>query len=231
MGAGSSKDEANTSKNGVSGQSKSSFVSPRDQGHVTKSNSDGHHGKRSPKVENNNTKSSSKPVTTKFTSDSDSEDELDTKRRGNSRTVSQNNSRVTEHDRNGYNTQTSRNSETPHYPESYAQRNLRQQYTKNEQLLRQKTIYRDPDEWQMDDEVSIGSFDVSKFKQANKGAETKKDMFAMTPDYTTRPMISSHDNAADHFYEPPRVQKQTSVPKYDITEEELMADIEKEFAY
>ncbi|VDI61987.1 Hypothetical predicted protein, partial [Mytilus galloprovincialis] len=52
------------------------------------------------------------------------------------------------------------------YPETYAQKLQREQYTQ-QQLLRQKTIYRNPDEWEID-QVSQQSFDVSKFKEVNK---------------------------------------------------------------
>lgn len=38
------------------------------------------------------------------------------------------------------------------YPESYAKKTMREQYTQNP-LLRQKTIYRDPAEWEIEDEV------------------------------------------------------------------------------
>ena len=41
-----------------------------------------------------------------------------------------------------------------HYPETYAQKNLREHYTKTG-LLRQKTIYKDPDEWDQNDDVSF----------------------------------------------------------------------------
>ena len=41
-------------------------------------------------------------------------------------------------------------------PETYAQRQFREQYRQTE-LLRQKTIYRDPDEWDVPEKVSINS--------------------------------------------------------------------------
>ena len=44
------------------------------------------------------------------------------------------------------------NKPTEYYPESYAQRLQREQYERGQQgLMRQKTIYRNPDEWDVDE--------------------------------------------------------------------------------
>ncbi|XP_061166909.1 uncharacterized protein LOC133175810 isoform X1 [Saccostrea echinata] len=111
-------------------------------------------------------------------------------------------------------------------PETYAQRGFREQYRPND-LLRQKTIYRDPEEWELPEKrESVGSFDVSKFQAANANVQSqqKRDIFTMTPDYTKN---TRQTDSADDLYRTPTYQKQKSVPKYDISEEELMADIEK----
>ncbi|XP_022310068.2 uncharacterized protein LOC111115576 isoform X2 [Crassostrea virginica] len=112
-------------------------------------------------------------------------------------------------------------------PETYAQRQFREQYRQTE-LLRQKTIYRDPDEWDVPEKrESVGSFDVSKFKAANANTQVqKREIFSMTPDYTKH---NRQTDIADDLYQSPSLQKQKSIPKYDVSEEELMADIEKQF--
>lgn len=55
-----------------------------------------------------------------------------------------------EGERNMYNRQMNRRSMDEEYPETYAQRTARQQYTRND-LLRQKTIYRDPKDWEIEE--------------------------------------------------------------------------------
>lgn len=56
-----------------------------------------------------------------------------------------------------YRAQKSLQKPTEYYPETYAQRLQREQYEKNQQsLIRQKTIYRNPDEWELD-EVSTAN--------------------------------------------------------------------------
>lgn len=112
-------------------------------------------------------------------------------------------------------------------PETYAQKKFREQYRQTE-LLRQKTIYRDPEEWELPEKRgSVESFDVSKFKAANASSQAqKREIFSMTPDYTKQ---NRHTDLADDLYQTPSLQKQKSIPKYDVSEEELMADIEKQF--
>lgn len=74
---------------------------------------------------------------------------------------------------------------------------------------------------------SVESFDVSKFKAANASSQAqKREIFSMTPDYTKQ---NRHTDLADDLYQTPSLQKQKSIPKYDVSEEELMADIEKQF--
>uniref|UniRef100_K1PLQ1 Uncharacterized protein n=1 Tax=Magallana gigas TaxID=29159 RepID=K1PLQ1_MAGGI len=154
-------------------------------------------------------------------------------------------------------------------PETYAQKKFREQYRQTE-LLRQKTIYRDPEEWELPEKRpkinktlvrtwntecrnlgpqfsnyaadeykikrvqiptlqgrgSVESFDVSKFKAANASSQVqKREIFSMTPDYTKQ---NRHTDLADDLYQTPSLQKQKSIPKYDVSEEELMADIEKQ---
>lgn len=123
---------------------------------------------------------------------------------------------------------------TEQYPETYAQKMQREQY-KHEQLLRQKTIYRNPEEWEMADQsnenqnttdtnVSQQSFDVSKFKDANRTLP-KTDIFGplSTNDYLYR------NPEADNYYQTSNYNRKKSVPKYDVTEEELMNDIESHY--
>ncbi|XP_060085925.1 uncharacterized protein LOC132565303 [Ylistrum balloti] len=148
-----------------------------------------------------------------------------------------------EESRNAYNRQINNSRVIEDYPETYAQRNAREQYKRTD-LLRQKTIYRDPKEWdpdepkpaeesQSDEELAqqeTGEFDVSKFKAANKAAPPpRRDIFDMTPDpYTSRQNYDDmHD--PDSYYEQSRQSKPRTTPTYDKTEEDLMADIEKIF--
>ena len=57
---------------------------------------------------------------------------------------------------NDFKARQSNNRPTEYYPESYAQRLQREQYAKAQQgIVRQKTIYRNPDEWELDDQVNL----------------------------------------------------------------------------
>ena len=57
---------------------------------------------------------------------------------------------------NDFKARQSNNRPTEYYPESYAQRLQREQYAKAQQgMVRQKTIYRNPDEWELDDQVNL----------------------------------------------------------------------------
>ncbi|XP_021355468.1 uncharacterized protein LOC110451658 isoform X2 [Mizuhopecten yessoensis] len=140
-------------------------------------------------------------------------------------------------ERNVYNRQVNNNTVIEEYPETYAQRNARQQYKRSD-LLRQKTIYRDPKEWEPETETKpaeenqddSGEFDYTKFKAANKTAPPpRRDIFDMTPDpYTSRQTYDDvHD--PDSYYEPGRQSVPRKAPTYDKLEEDLMADIEKIF--
>ncbi|KAL4217709.1 hypothetical protein ACF0H5_022450 [Mactra antiquata] len=120
------------------------------------------------------------------------------------------------------------------YPETYAQRLQRQQY-KNEPtgLIRQKTIYRNPDEWEID-ENEVDNFDVSKFKQANfqktggyteQNAQVNSEIYSPSgPESNTQ--FNRHEN-----YEMDRLEmeRKKSLPRYDISEEALLDEIEKEY--
>ncbi|XP_069106301.1 probable WRKY transcription factor protein 1 isoform X2 [Argopecten irradians] len=140
-----------------------------------------------------------------------------------------------EDDRNAYNRQIN-NTVTEEYPETYAQRNAREQYKRHD-LLRQKTIYRDPKDWEPEEKKppeeeqnEAGEFDVSKFRAANKTAPPqRRDIFDMTPDpYTSRHGYDDmHD--PDSYYDQNRQTVPRQTPVYDKTEEDLMADIEKIF--
>ncbi|CAG2233676.1 myb-like protein X isoform X2 [Mytilus edulis] len=108
------------------------------------------------------------------------------------------------------------------YPETYAQKLQREQYTQ-QQLLRQKTIYRNPDEWEID-QVSQQSFDVSKFKEVNKTLP-KTDIFGPVSnnDYS----FGNVDD--DNYYRTTNNNRKKSIPRYDVSEEDLMNDIESHY--
>ena len=154
MGSSGSKDEGTpNNQNGISNQTNRKPDTSRNK----------FQAKQEPKsqdtnIKNNNTKNSTK-VVSKFDSDSDSEDEIinsQWKSNNNSRTTNQNsNNRTTEQSRNDYNSRVSAPPvrDTQEYPETYAQRTQRAQYAQNGMLPRQKTMYRNPDEWEIDDEV------------------------------------------------------------------------------
>ncbi|XP_052250954.1 protein kinase 4-like [Dreissena polymorpha] len=114
-----------------------------------------------------------------------------------------------------------------HYPETYAQRLQREQYKHQpEGLLRQKTIYRNPQEWEIE-ENKVESFDVSRFKQANV-LKNPQPMQSNTDDIFSPPDVPSngHPPREDFSY---RLEKKKSLPHYDTTEEALLAEIEKEY--
>ena len=58
------------------------------------------------------------------------------------------------------------NRPTEYYPETYAQRLQREQYARTQQsLVRQKTIYRNPDEWEVDEVcINLISYKIVKKK-------------------------------------------------------------------
>ncbi|XP_045182573.2 uncharacterized protein LOC123541221 isoform X2 [Mercenaria mercenaria] len=126
----------------------------------------------------------------------------------------------------------SRDNETS-YPETYAQRLQREQYRNQPQgILRQKTIYRNPEEWEVD-ENETESFDVSKFKEANvhqkhtpeENTMLDSDIFSPeVPETKERRMAPDPDN---YYFQPNAKQK--SLPHYDTSEEALLDEIEKEF--
>ncbi|XP_060601041.1 uncharacterized protein LOC132754430 isoform X2 [Ruditapes philippinarum] len=120
------------------------------------------------------------------------------------------------------------------YPETYAQRLQREQYRNQPQgILRQKTIYRNPDEWEVD-ENETQSFDVSKFKQANVNQrnDTEEDTMLSNDIFTPEDTeVNEHRRMApdpESYYFQPN-QKKKSLPHYDTSEEALLDEIEKEF--
>lgn len=119
------------------------------------------------------------------------------------------------------------------YPETYAQRLQREQYRNQPQgILRQKTIYRNPEEWEVD-ENETESFDVSKFKEANlhtKQANEENSMLnsdIFTPNLPEANQKVMAPDPENYYFQPK--EKQKSLPHYDTSEEALLAEIEKEF--
>lgn len=149
-------------------------------------------------------------------------------------------STVLEETRNNYNKQRVQNlkkSEETDYPETYAQRLQRGQYKQQPQgLIRQKTIYRDPSEWIVDEKAMDAGFDVSKFKEVNAGKITQpvntslKDIYS-TGETTTTTHLERQLPDPDRYYAPPVLESTISLPHYDTSEEALLAEIEKEFDF
>ncbi|XP_046546011.1 uncharacterized protein LOC124256110 isoform X2 [Haliotis rubra] len=117
------------------------------------------------------------------------------------------------------------------YPETYAQRHTRQQYTfGQDRLIREKTIYRNPDEWVVDEEKEeekmTKGFDASKFRAANQGKPVReKDIFSTQEEFETPRYLRSSEPVEQ---QPTTVsQKPTpkELPKYNKEEEDLMAQL------
>ncbi|KAL3889868.1 hypothetical protein ACJMK2_002190 [Sinanodonta woodiana] len=114
-----------------------------------------------------------------------------------------------------------RKPETEEYPETYAQKLQREQYLQTS-LLRQKTFLKNPDEWEAD-ENEVPDFDVSKFKAVNQQQLQKQDIYG-NPELRQQPASDP-----DSYYSQPTTEHRKAIPRYDSNDEELMADIEKEF--
>lgn len=169
----------------------------------------------------NVTKSQAKAKPDKFESDSESEAEDISAVLEATRAAEQNSYRAKQ------NAQANR--PTEYFPETYAQRLQREQYAKTQQgLFRQKTIYRNPDEWEVDENED--SFDVSKFKEANvvKPPENpvNRDIFS-PPDSTVK--TNGYQTKTDGYYNQNNNQRKENLPRYDTSEEALLAEIEQEF--
>ncbi|XP_067667079.1 uncharacterized protein [Haliotis asinina] len=117
------------------------------------------------------------------------------------------------------------------YPETYAQRHTREQYTfGQDRLIREKTIYRNPDEWIVDEEKEeekmTKGFDASRFRAANQGKPAReKDIFSTTQDEFETPRYL---RSSEPVEKPTTVsQKPTprELPKYNKEEEDLMAQL------
>lgn len=122
--------------------------------------------------------------------------------------------------------QQSSNRPTENLPETYAQRLQRQQYAKAQQdLFRQKTIYRNPDEWDMDERED--TFDVSKFKEANvaKPPENPVNRDIFSPPVKT----NGYQAKIDRYSNQSNIQRKEALPRYDTSEEALLAEIEQQY--
>ncbi|KAK3586936.1 hypothetical protein CHS0354_008534 [Potamilus streckersoni] len=115
-----------------------------------------------------------------------------------------------------------RKPETEEYPETYAQKLQREQYLQ-QSLLRQKTFHKNPDEWKSD-EIEVPDFDVSKFKAVNQQQQLQKQDIYGNPELRQQP-----GSDPDSYYSQPTTENKKALPRYDSNDEELMADIEKEF--
>ncbi|XP_063406743.1 TBC1 domain family member 5 homolog A-like isoform X2 [Mytilus trossulus] len=172
------------------------------------------------RIENNNKTNSRIPQPFDESSDDDADDLLKDEWRSKNKS---NGNKNTDINSNGK-VKTWQPPEPPKgdYPETYAQKLQREQYTQ-QQLLRQKTIYRNPDEWEID-QVSQQSFDVSKFKEVNKTLP-KTDIFGPVSnnDYS----FGNMDD--DNYYRTTNNNRKKSIPRYDVSEEDLMNDIESHY--
>lgn len=174
-----------------------------------------------PSSNGNVTKSQAKAKPDKFESDSESEAEDISAVLEATRAAEQNSYRAKQN--------AQANKPTEYFPETYAQRLQREQYAKTQQgLFRQKTIYRNPDEWEVDENED--SFDVSKFKEANvvKPPENpvNRDIFS-PPDVTVK--TNGYQSKTDGYYNQNNNQRKENLPRYDTSEEALLAEIEQEF--
>ncbi|CAC5371207.1 unnamed protein product [Mytilus coruscus] len=237
MGSGSSKEKSNdvriTSKNT---DKKSDALSPKSQvnsnsavkseniknskNKFSDKQSNGNTNKLA-RIENNNKTNSRIPQPFDDSSDDDADDLLKDEWRSKNNSIGYKNTDINSNGK----VKTWQPPEPPKgdYPETYAQKLQREQYTQ-QQLLRQKTIYRNPDEWEID-QVSQQSFDVSKFKEVNK-TMPKTDIFGPVSnnDYS----FGNHMDD-DSYYKTMNNNRKKSIPRYDVTEEELMNDIETHY--
>lgn len=121
---------------------------------------------------------------------------------------------------------------TADYPETYAQRKQREQYTLNQQLLlRQKTIYRNPHEWQDEnaEESYTGGFDASKFRKANQGSLNARDTIFTTSKPGVETSYLHDQRELDEMDITPRHNHQNKeMPVYNASEQDLMASLERE---
>lgn len=168
MGSGSSKEKTSDSRKTAPNTSRTEPPTPRKQNglntsdHVSNSNfrtsekGQKHQNgdtKKFDKSVNNNNKLSSR-VPQPFNESDDEGDDILRDEWKSSR------NKINDYNSNGVGNNSNKNMRTweppqpstGEYPETYAQKMQREQY-KREQLLRQKTIYRDPDEWKTADQV------------------------------------------------------------------------------
>lgn len=114
-------------------------------------------------------------------------------------------------------------------PETYAQRLQREQYRHQpEGLMRQKTIYRNPDEWEVD-ENEMENFDVSKFKQVNVREKNSEQKSMLDRDIFSPNVQESRGFEKREGENTLLMERKESLPHYDTSEEALLAEIEKEF--
>lgn len=164
MGSGSSKEKAPETRKTAPNTARTEPPTPRKQTSDHVSNSNFRNSERGQKLQqntdtkklesvNNNNKLSSRIPQPFNESDDEGDDILRDEWKSSRNKISDFKSNGIENNSNN----STRTWEPPQpssgeYPETYAQRMQREQY-KREQLLRQKTIYRDPEEWKSGDQV------------------------------------------------------------------------------
>ncbi|ESP03399.1 hypothetical protein LOTGIDRAFT_237707 [Lottia gigantea] len=194
--------------------------------------------------ENKSPKKSKKSKDSDWSSDSDFEDDLDEFIKETVSHAAKTNSSNTNNEepvssrpRTSHGRTTSRPENA--YPETYAQKHTREQYTVDRQaLIRQKTIYRNPDDWKDDSEESEeehGGFDASKFRQVNTHNDPNQE--SVVKEFETPRYITSKDGRRESSYgiyekereKPDYSRRISKVPAYDLEEQRLLADLENEF--
>jgi hypothetical protein len=152
MGAGGSAEAGNEPQGGGSGQRNDPREPRREERKSRPVRSD------SPVNENTPRNAKTKFIIKKDDSDVTNELNLDSSWKQDSKTFENNNQEKQYNDYNRKN-----NSVLPprlptppqeNYPETYAQKGFREQYRASD-FMRQKTIYRDPDEWGVLEKVSV----------------------------------------------------------------------------
>ncbi|KAK6167526.1 hypothetical protein SNE40_021529 [Patella caerulea] len=128
------------------------------------------------------------------------------------------------------------------YPETYAQKHTRENYTVDrEMLIRQKTIYRNPNDWDSDgddEEMSNNNhgFDASKFRQVNqqkKPPDPHADPVSSTAqEFETPRYLKSQDENYGIYQKDLQKEainrKISRLPSYDMDEQRFLAELENE---
>ncbi|XP_041361055.1 uncharacterized protein LOC121377213 [Gigantopelta aegis] len=123
------------------------------------------------------------------------------------------------------------------YPETYAQRLTREQYKLDQaKLLRQKTIYRDTDEWKMDEDAELEKkkskgFDASKFREVNAAKHQENAISSAAQELQTPRYITDMDQSSHVTPKETTAVKKLELPTYSPEEEELMTMLEDQWPH